>query len=48
MRHLSDIFNYLLYSCADYEWKKQKAYKSADNYWLFQDGSVEKLEYYEN
>ena len=41
---LIDIFNYLLFSRADYDQKKLKAYKSFDDYRLFEDGHVRSLE----
>lgn len=40
---LVDIFNYLLFSRADYDNKKLKAYKSFDDYRLFEDGHVQGL-----
>lgn len=41
---LYDIFNYLLYSRTDYDNRKLKAYKSFNDYQLFQDGHVRNLE----
>lgn len=42
---LYDIFNYLLETRTDYDDKKLKAYKSADDFRLFKDGAVEDLAY---
>ncbi|XP_062580916.1 uncharacterized protein LOC134242809 [Saccostrea cucullata] len=41
---LYDVFNYLLYKTANYDQRKLKAYKSCEDYRLFFDGYVEKLE----
>ena len=41
---LTDIFNYLIYSRTDYDKRKLKAFKSFDDYKLYQDGHVRKLE----
>lgn len=40
---LIDIFNYLICSKCDYDGKKLKAYKSYDDYRLFEDGHVDDL-----
>ena len=40
---LIDIFNYLVNSRADYDNKKLKAYKSFDDYRLYEDGHVQSL-----
>ena len=40
---LIDIFNYLIFSRADYDRKKLKAYKSFNDYKLFEDGHVQSL-----
>ena len=45
---LYDIFNYLLETRTDYDGKKLKAFKSADDFRLFQDGAVEDLVYSKN
>ena len=45
---LYDIFNYLLETPADYDVKKLKAYKSADDYKLYSGGAVEDLTYSAN
>ena len=41
---LVDVFNYLICSRTDYDNRKLKAFKSFDDYKLFEDGHVEKLE----
>ena len=45
---LIDIFNYLIYSRSDYDHRKLKAFKSFDDYKLFEDGHLRKLEMYKN
>ncbi|XP_076099817.1 uncharacterized protein LOC143069191 isoform X2 [Mytilus galloprovincialis] len=40
---LYDIFNYLLLQRSDYDKRKLKAYKSAEDYRLFYDGHVQEL-----
>ena len=45
---LYTIFNYLLNSRSDYDDKKLNAYKSADDYRLYDDGHVEKVLYFDN
>ena len=40
---LYDIFNYLIYSIAEYDKQKLAAYKSFDDYRLFDEGYVESL-----
>ena len=40
---LIDIFNYLVNSRADYDNKKLKAYKSFDDYRLYEDGHIQSL-----
>ena len=42
---LYDIFNYLLIHQADFDKKKLKAFKSAEDYRLYFDGHVENLEF---
>ena len=42
---LIDIFNYMIFSKADFDGRKLKGYKSYEDYRLFYDGSVESLEF---
>ena len=42
---LIDIFNYMIFSKADFDCRKLKGYKSFEDYRLFYDGSVESLDF---